>query len=49
MNNSVLLLILWGIGGIMVLTGQEVSKLEYGLCWITLMMYAIDDVIQKIG
>lgn len=38
---EVLSVILWGLAGILVLSGEEVTKFEYALTWGILMMHLI--------
>lgn len=36
---------IWGVVGILVLNDNKVSKVEYGLVWLMLLLHCIKDIV----
>ena len=47
MTTNKLLLFLRAIGGTLTLCRDDVSKLAYGVCWFTLILKYIVDVVKE--
>ena len=39
-------MLMWGVVGVIVLNSEKVSKIEFGLIWITLMAHIVSKVIE---
>ena len=43
------LVIIWTIAGVMTLCLNEVPKVSYAVCWVILMMWLINDLVEVIA